>query len=136
MRELDDKIRKLSSIDKARIHFGMGEIIDNHVVDKINALGLVDTGSFKNSIRHDEYDETHVLIYSDKNYAPHLEYGTRPHVIRPKTKKALFWEGAEHPVKVVHHPGTKEYAPFRKGLLGSQSEVVEYVKNKIIEYAK
>lgn len=28
-----------------------------------------------------------------------------PHVIRPKFKKALFWPGAEHPVKKVNHPG-------------------------------
>jgi len=33
--------------------------------------------------------------------------GTKPHEIRPTTKKALYWKGALHPVKVVRHPGTK-----------------------------
>lgn len=33
--------------------------------------------------------------------------GTRPHEIRPRNAKALFWEGAQHPVGVVHHPGTR-----------------------------
>jgi hypothetical protein len=39
-------------------------------------------------------------------YAPYVELGTPPHVIRPKTAKALWWEGAEHPVASVKHPGT------------------------------
>lgn len=33
--------------------------------------------------------------------------GTRAHDIVPKSKKALFWPGALHPVKRVYHPGTK-----------------------------
>jgi len=41
------------------------------------------------------------------NYALYVHEGTRPHIIRPRTKKALFWKGAAHPVKLVHHPGTK-----------------------------
>ncbi|QVJ03061.1 HK97 gp10 family phage protein [Nocardiopsis eucommiae] len=36
-----------------------------------------------------------------------VERGTRPHVIRPRVKKALFWPGAAHPVGKVNHPGTK-----------------------------
>jgi len=43
-------------------------------------------------------------------YGRHLEEGTPPHIIRPKNKKALYWRGAKHPVKLVHHPGSKAYA--------------------------
>jgi hypothetical protein len=32
--------------------------------------------------------------------------GTRPHLILPRTKRALFWPGAGHPVRQVRHPGT------------------------------
>ncbi|WP_183128079.1 MULTISPECIES: hypothetical protein [Clostridium] len=42
-------------------------------------------------------------------YGGILEDGSPPHVIRPKNKKALYWKGAKHPVKLVHHPGTKGY---------------------------
>jgi len=35
------------------------------------------------------------------------EEGTGPHVILPRNKKALFWKGADHPVRMVNHPGTK-----------------------------
>lgn len=40
-------------------------------------------------------------------YAIFIELGTRAHIIRPKTKKALYWPGSAHPVKEVKHPGTK-----------------------------
>lgn len=36
-----------------------------------------------------------------------IELGSAPHVIRAKNKKALFWEGADHPVRSVNHPGTR-----------------------------
>ena len=41
------------------------------------------------------------------SYAPYVEFGTAPHVIAPKEKKALYWPGAAHPVARVNHPGTK-----------------------------
>jgi len=40
-------------------------------------------------------------------YALAVILGTRPHVIRPRRKKALYWPGADHPVKSVQHPGTR-----------------------------
>lgn len=42
-------------------------------------------------------------------YGGILEEGQPPHEIRPKNKKALFWPGADHPVKRVMHPGTKGF---------------------------
>jgi phage gpG-like protein len=42
-------------------------------------------------------------------YAPIHEFGgkTKPHIIRAKRKKALYWKGADHPVKWVDHPGSR-----------------------------
>lgn len=40
-------------------------------------------------------------------YAIYVHEGTRPHEIYPRLKHALFWEGANHPVKKVNHPGTR-----------------------------
>ncbi len=47
--------------------------------------------------------------YPRVNYARILDQGgkTAPHEIRPRNGKALFWRGASHPVKVVHHPGSR-----------------------------
>lgn len=49
-------------------------------------------------------------IYPDLKKAPYALYvheGTKAHRIVPRSKKALYWTGAAHPVKSVNHPGTK-----------------------------
>ena len=47
------------------------------------------------------------VIKSPAEYAQWVNDGTQPYTITPTSKKALYWEGADHPVKVVHHPGIK-----------------------------
>jgi hypothetical protein len=41
-------------------------------------------------------------------YAFCVEFGTKPHIIRPKNKKSLHWKQGNKDVfaKIVHHPGT------------------------------
>lgn len=52
------------------------------------------------------------------SYAPFVEFGTKPHVIEPKNAKALYWPGADHPVKRVNHPGTKAN-PFMERIVAA-----------------
>ena len=57
------------------------------------------------------------VVSVNRNYAGHVEFGTKPHIIRPRIKKALafkpgagfrFWdESGRVVVKSVKHPGTK-----------------------------
>ena len=47
------------------------------------------------------------VIKSPAEYAEWVNDGTQPYTITPTSKKALYWEGADYPVKVVHHPGIK-----------------------------
>lgn len=49
---------------------------------------------------------------SDYPVFEYIEKGTRPHIIRPRFKQALFWPGASHPVALVHHPGTAAQHPL------------------------
>ncbi|WP_332238880.1 HK97-gp10 family putative phage morphogenesis protein [Sporolactobacillus sp. KGMB 08714] len=68
----------------------------------------VNTGYLKEHIKADySNDGLTAVVYVDASYAVYVEFGTVPHIIKPKKKKALFWEGADNPVKEVHHPGTK-----------------------------
>ncbi|WP_107357254.1 HK97 gp10 family phage protein [Rhodopseudomonas palustris] len=57
------------------------------------------------------------------DYAPYVEFGTKPHIILPKNKRALFWPTAAHPVRVVHHPGTKPNKFMERIIDRSQSEI-------------
>ena len=57
---------------------------------------------FSESLGSDE-----AVIKSPAEYAEWVNDGTRPYTITPNSKKALYWEGADHPVRVVHHPGIR-----------------------------
>jgi hypothetical protein len=52
------------------------------------------------------------------NYAAYVEYGTKPHTIVARSKKALYWPGADHPVMSVNHPGTKPN-PFMERIVAA-----------------
>ncbi|HLH93542.1 MAG TPA: HK97 gp10 family phage protein [Xanthobacteraceae bacterium] len=60
------------------------------------------------------------------SYAPFVEFGTKPHVILPKSKTALFWPGANHPVRSVNHPGTKPN-PFMERIVAAAQPDIDTV---------
>ncbi len=64
------------------------------------------TGTLQRSIQLENKPDT-VKVAVHEKYGLYIEKGTGPFVIRPKNKKALFWPGADHPVKKVNHPGLK-----------------------------
>lgn len=57
------------------------------------------------------------------NYALFVHEGTGPHDIVPINKKALFWQGAAHPVKRVHHPGTHANPFMPRIIQNAQSDI-------------
>lgn len=70
--------------------------------------------------------------YPKAQYAPHVEFGTAPHVIEAKNAGALYWKGAEHPVRKVHHPGTKAN-PFLERIIASAQPDIETLFVKALE---
>lgn len=67
-------------------------------------------------------------LASNSPVAGILEFGSRPHIIRPKGNKLLFWPGAKHPVKEVNHPGTPAFR-----VLGDATEEAVEDTEKIFE---
>jgi hypothetical protein len=56
--------------------------------------------------------------YPTASYARFVQFGTAPHMIFPKDKEALYWPGADHPVRSVHHPGTRAN-PFMERIVAA-----------------
>lgn len=61
--------------------------------------------------------------YPTASYARYVEFGTAPHDILPRNGSALYWSGAQHPVKIVHHPGTKANDFMGRIVEASQAEI-------------
>ncbi|WP_433242528.1 HK97 gp10 family phage protein [Actinomadura nitritigenes] len=55
-------------------------------------------------------------VYVGTSYWHYHEFGTRPHLILPRHRQALYWPGAVHPVASVNHPGTRAN-PFMRTAL-------------------
>ncbi len=83
------------------------------VMNRARVLAPVDTGRLRASIRIESRRtlalRTVYTIGSDVEYAPYVNDGTRPHIIRPKRAQALRFVIGGRVVfaRVVHHPGTK-----------------------------
>lgn len=86
----------------------------------------VDIGRLRASITH-RVDPHPVPLWAEVGtnvkYAPLVEFGTRPHEIVPRTRRALFWKGAPHPVRRVRHPGTAARRMFQEGLAASTGAI-------------
>ena len=61
--------------------------------------------------------------YPTAAYAAFVEEGTKPHVILPKSKQALYWPSAAHPVKKVNHPGTAPNPYMERIVAAAQPEI-------------
>ena len=81
--------------------------IQKNAISNLTNNGSVNTGHLRRSISTKMGDMEATIHTSNLKYAPMVEFGTRPHIIRAKNKKALYWKGATHPVKQVNHPGSK-----------------------------
>lgn len=85
--------------------------VTEDVESDVKRGALVDRGDLVASVHRRGH-----RVYVGTDHWHHAEYGTEPHLIEPRTKKALWWPGAHYPVKKVQHPGTPAQ-PFMRPAL-------------------
>jgi len=86
----------------------------------------VKTSTLKRSITHKFIDKITAIVGSNMEYAPSVELGSRPHIIRPKTAKALHFKigGKDIFTKEVQHPGWSG-KPFLRPALAKNRKTIE-----------
>ena len=103
LKETSEEIR--SDVQKVLVNSGFN--IEARAKRNLSNNGSVKTGHLRRGITTDVGNMEVTVHTSNIKYAPGVEFGTKPHIIKPKNKKALYWKGASHPVKSVRHPGSK-----------------------------
>jgi phage gpG-like protein len=116
IRELE---RRLAAIGDTR---SMLRAIQIAAVSEAQSRVPRKTGHLQRSIRPGRVTDDSAIIEARTPYAAAVEFGSKPHIIRPKNRQALAWPGAggrrlsgrrrvnSGPLtfaKVVHHPGTR-----------------------------
>ena len=91
------------------------------VEEEAKKAAPVDSGYYRNNIGFDGKNS----VIANAEYSADLEYGTKPHVIEPKTAKALHFttDGQEVFTKRVNHPGTKPNPVMRNAAHKVQKQV-------------
>ena len=89
------------------------------------------TGHLRRSIATKMGDLEATIHTSNVKYAIIVEKGSKPHIIRPKNKKALYWEGASRPVKLVNHPGSKAKPYLEPAFESEKDKFIENLKEAI-----
>ena len=105
-------------------------LIRRRAVENIDKMTKTHTGFLKSrwEMRISAFKSS---LYPTVNYAPYVHEGTRAHIILPVIKKALFWKGARHPVKIVHHPGTAPRPFLLRAVESSIDRIKKFFKEEI-----
>lgn len=122
---------EITNETKGAIQKMIGRALEKTMYDIVADIVVhcpVDTGFTRNTVRGEVNGMT-ITIHAG-GAIHHIEYGTPPHEIRPKGKKALSWPGAEHPVKKVQHPGTRPNPIVRSALHRGE---MEYLPKRLNE---
>lgn len=93
---------------KKAIATGVANDITNEIIQELGRQQHFKTGDLINSVAYNVKPNGNIEI-SALDTLLYIEFGTPPHIIRPKNKKALrFMSGGQEViVKQVNHPGTR-----------------------------
>jgi hypothetical protein len=78
----------------------------------------------------------HAQVYSNISYAKYVHEWTKPHLIKPLTKKSLYREKdwIWYFSKLEHHPWTKANPFFETALKNEENEIIK-ICNEILQSA-
>lgn len=129
---LDELVRRLHAIGEPQPVLRAAQI---KTVAEAQKLVHRKTGHLQRSIMPGQITATNAKVEARTPYAASLELGSKPHIIRPKNKKALAWGGPRrltgrlasggtptHFAMLVHHPGNK---PFPYLIPGAKKAVAD-----------
>ena len=97
--------------------------------DKLMPRVNIKTGNLRSSIFSDPVDSLTWMFGTDLFYAPYVHEGTPPHII--EGNPWLYWDGAEHPVRRVNHPGYEGNPFFDDTLEETETQLDNYLEDAI-----
>ena len=135
LNKLTVSLRKLSDEAESNVNKAIKDSafnIQRSAMSNLASNGSVKTGHLRRSISVDMGNLEATIHTSNVKYAVMVEKGAKAHIIKPKSKKALYWKGASHPVKQVNHPGSKA-KPY---LIPAFEKEVPYFVDKLKDVVK
>ena len=140
---LDQLIRRLEAIGEPHPVLRAAQI---KTVAEAQKLVPRKTGFLQRNIKPGSISRDHAKVIANTPYAAAVEFGSKPHIIRPKKGKVLAWGGPRRLTgrlrsggkptnfaSLVHHPGTRAQPyliPGAKKALESFRDVIVTLWNR------
>ena len=116
------------------------QLVTRTAARTLDAHGAIRSGRLRSSLSYIEIETAHYLVGTDVEYAPHVEFGTEPHIITPNDADVLVFEqprnyfGIEDEkvfTQYAQHPGTKAQPFLRPALVTSRNEFYRNIEREI-----
>lgn len=93
------------------------------------------TGNLQRSIGWYPKDDFSAVVFANAEYAPFVEFGTGPHLIEPRNRKALMFPVGKRYVfaKRVRHPGSRPYPFFYRDFEERKTGVLKEFTEALLE---
>jgi len=130
--EATDNIGNLKELPKEAIREGLKNTA-KHMLNELQYRSPVDHGLLKQWAVTKQTDDL-INIQSPAFYAAYQNYGTRDHMVRPKSKQALYWTGSGLTHSMFYAGGqmhNKYTGAFSKGHMVSGIRGKHFVENSI-----
>lgn len=127
-----EAIAKLGDVGRRAISMAL-ELMATEAWGNIARESPVDHGRLAGSFQLFHVSDNEYRISSEVIYASYVNEGTGPHEIVPTNAQALYWPGADHPVKRVNHPGTEANPFVDRALEGAGSRAAEFAERAVRE---
>lgn len=90
-------------------------------------------GQLKSSGHHQRIGRLKYIVYFNKEYAAHVEFGTKPHTITASRAKVLAFKVGDQTVfaKSVRHPGFKGRFYLTDAIKTIVQKDIEYIKREV-----
>lgn len=92
-----------------------------------------DHGRLAGSFEMEKRGPISYAVSTAVEYALVVQEGSRAHIIEPVNRRALYWEGADHPVYRVRHPGTKANPYVDRSISATEERLEEFAMRAIRE---
>jgi hypothetical protein len=134
---MDALLRRLAAIGEPKPVLRALQLATIH---EAQALVPRKTGLLQRRILPGAITNDHAIVKADTPYAAPVEFGSKPHIIKPKRAKVLAWGGSRRlsgrlrsgskPTNfatIVHHPGSRAHPyliPGAKKAAGKLKDVI------------
>ena len=102
----EKQLEQLGRIGKIAVERAV-ELTAIELLANVKKEAPVDHGRLAGSFEMEKRGPISYAVSTAVEYALVVQEGSQAHIIEPVNRRALYWEGLDHPVYRVRHPGTK-----------------------------